>query len=233
MRAFCRKSGAFVFCLPQMRIGRGAGPRDCRGTCEDEPVSEAPVTGPQPPPPDPGQRPARYPRTANGLIGSLLVTLLFVGAYVAFRALTREELEVKPEPVDYVATVANLQRSDVEVVYPKDLPEGWIASSLDVVPGDDPAFGVGMLTDDGEFVGVRQEDAPLDNLLTRYVDDEPTEGEVLTVTGSVARTWRSFTDSGGDLAYAAELGDDEVLVYGSASAADLRELIGLLTTDPR
>jgi hypothetical protein len=161
------------------------------------------------------------------------VTVLFVVAFVAFRALTRDELEVKPEPVDYLATVANLQRSGTKVVYPEDLPEGWIASSLDVIPGDDPAFGVGMLTDDGTFVGVRQEDAPLDDLLTRYVDEEPTEGGKLTVTGSVARTWRSFTDSGGDLAYAAELGDDEVLVYGSASAADLREIIGLLTTDPR
>ena len=49
----------------------------------------------------------------------------------------------------------------------------------------------------------------------------------------MARTWQLFADSGGDLAYAAELGDDEVLVYGSASAADLREVIGLLTTDPR
>jgi hypothetical protein len=49
----------------------------------------------------------------------------------------------------------------------------------------------------------------------------------------VARTWRSFTDSGGDRAYAATLGDAEVLVYGSASAADLRRVIELLTTDPR
>ena len=195
-------------------------------------MSEAPVTGPQPPP-APGQRPARYPRTANGLIGSLLVTLLVIGAFVAVRALSREELEVKPEPVDYRATVESLQQGGSTVVYPADLPDGWIATSVHVVPGDDPAFGVGLLTDDGEFAGVRQEDAPLDDLLATYVDDEATEEEELTVPGSVARTWRSFTDSGGDRAYAATLGDDEVLVYGSASAGDLRRLIGLLTTERR
>jgi hypothetical protein len=163
----------------------------------------------------------------------MIVTLLAIGAFVAVRALAREDLEVNPERVDYLSTVTNLQESGSTVVYPADLPQGWIATSVDVVPGDDPAFGVGLLTADGEFAGVRQEDAPLDDLLATYVDDEPTEGEKLTVTGSVARTWRSFTDSGGDRAYAATLGDDEVLVYGSASAADLRRLLGLLTTAPR
>ena len=119
------------------------------------------------------------------------------------------------------------------MVYPAGLPAGWIATSATFIPGDDPAFGVGMLTDDEQFVGVRQEDAPPDDLLTTYVDEETTEGEELAVPGSVARTWRSFTDAGGDRAYAATLGDDEVLVYGSASAADLRQVIGSLTTERR
>jgi len=197
-----------------------------------DPVSEAPVTGSQQPP-APGRRPARYPRTANGLVGSLLVTVLFIGAFVAFRALNRENLEVRPEPVDYLAQVSALQERGVDVVYPADLPEGWIATSAHFIPGDDPAFGVGLLTDDEEFVGVRQEDAPVEQLLATYVDDEATEGEELVVTGSVARTWRSFRDAGGDGAYVATLGDEEVLVYGSAGAADLRRVIELLTTARR
>jgi hypothetical protein len=201
-------------------------------TCEDEPVSEAPVTGPQQPP-APGQRPARYPRTANGLVGSLLVTLLFIGAFVGFRALNRDNPELEPERVDYLAAVSVLQESGIEVAYPPDLPQGWMATSVHFSAVEDPVFGLGMLTDDGEFVGVRQEDAPLDDLLATYVDEESTEGEELTLPGAVARTWRSFTDSGGDRAYAATLGDAEVLVYGSASAADLRRVIELLTTDPR
>jgi hypothetical protein len=86
-----------------------------------------------------------------------------------------------------------------------------------------------MLTDAGDFVGVRQEDAPLDDLLTTYVDEQTVKGSPITVTGSVARRWQAYADEGGDHAYAAELGNDEVLVYGSAPTADLRRVLGLLT----
>jgi hypothetical protein len=114
-------------------------------------------------------------------------------------------------------------------VYPERLPRGWIATSVDYVPGDRPAWGVGMLTDGGDFVGVRQEDAPLDDLLDTYVDEQAQEGGHLAVTGSVAPRWQEYADRGGDHAYAAQLGQDEVLVYGSAPTADLRRVLELLT----
>ena len=41
-----------------------------------------------------------------------------------------------------------------------------------------------------------------------------------------------FEDEGGDLAYAAELGDDVVMVYGSAGEEDLRVVLERLTTEP-
>ena len=50
--------------------------------------------------------------------------------------------------------------------------------------------------------------------------------------GSVAEAWQGFEDDGGDTAYAAEVGDRTVLVYGSASPADLQDLIERLTTEP-
>ena len=90
-----------------------------------------------------------------------------------------------------------------------------------------------MLTDEGTFVGLRQEDAPLDDLLTTYVDESPTEGDPVTVPGSVAPRWRTFSDSGGDHAFAAEVGGDTVLVYGSAGVDDLRGLVEALTTKRR
>ena len=40
----------------------------------------------------------------------------------------------------------------------RSLPSGWVATSVDYLPGDRPAFGVGMLTADGKFVGMRQQD---------------------------------------------------------------------------
>ncbi|MCW2793348.1 MAG: hypothetical protein JWO76_2446 [Nocardioides sp.] len=202
-------------------------------------MSEAPGTDPQPrqPPaasgPPAGTRPARYPRTANGLIGSLIVTVLVILGFVALRSCTSDDLEVKPEPVDYLATVADAQAGGYRLVYPASLPDGWIADSIDFVPGDHPAWGIGMLTDDGKFVGLRQEDAPLDELLHTYVDADATAGDPVDVSGSVAPTWRTYSDAGGDHAFAAEVGRDTVLVYGSASVADQRELLALLSTAKR
>jgi uncharacterized protein DUF4245 len=196
-------------------------------------VSEAP--GPEEPvAPAGGQRPGRYPRTSSALVGSLLVTVLAVVAFVALRAVFSKDLEVRPEPVDYLATVTEAQRGGLELVYPADLPAGWIATSVHLDPdADRPAWGLGMLTDDGRFVGLRQEDAPLDDLLHTYVDEEPAEGPRASVSGSVAPTWQTFSDSGGDHAFAAEVKGQEVLVFGSVGTADLRTLLGELTTRRR
>ena len=159
----------------------------------------------------------------------MVITLVAIGAFVLLRAVTRSDLEVEPEAVDYRAAAAAVYDDGGRVVYPVRLPRGWIATSIDYVPGERPAWGVGMLTDAGDFVGVRQEDAPLDDLLTTYVDEQTVKGSPITVTGSVARRWQAYADEGGDHAYAAELGNDEVLVYGSAPTADLRRVLGLLT----
>lgn len=179
------------------------------------------------------QRPGRYPRTTNGLIGSLIVSLVLIGAFVALRAVTSKDLEVKPAAVDYLATVGYAQQAGFDPVYPAALPSGWIATSIDYTPGDRPAWGIGMLTDEGTFVGIRQENAAVDSLLVTYVDEDPSEGDPVDVAGAPAPTWRTFTDSGGDQAFAAQVGEDTVLVYGSASSADQRLLLDSLTTDPR
>ena len=51
----------------------------------------------------------RYQRSFAGMIGALLITLVVIGAFVAFRALNRDELERRPEAVDYLETVGFVQ----------------------------------------------------------------------------------------------------------------------------
>lgn len=182
-------------------------------------------------PPQPSA--GRYPRNVNGLVSSLLVCLLVVGSFVGLRACGRDDLEVQPEPVDYLGTVQDLQAAGQRPVYPAQLPQEWLVTSLDVVPGEPGAWGLGMLTGSGRFAGLRQEDAALERLLETYVDDEPTEGQALAVPGGLAATWRAFADAGGDHAYAARVGDDWVVVYGSAPPEELRALLEVLTTDER
>lgn len=185
-----------------------------RVVCEDGTVTE---------------QPGRYQRSFSGMVGAMLVLLLVIGAFVAFRALNREELEVEPERVDYLAAVGFAQEAGLDVVYPASLPETWKATSVDSRPGE--LWSIGFLTPDG-FAGVAQRDAAVDDLLETYVDEDTTELEPVDLDGSVARSWQVYGDDGGDLGYVAEVGPDRVLVYGSAPAADLELLAEALTTEP-
>ena len=177
-------------------------------------------------------RPGRYQRSISGGIGSIIVLVLVVLAFVFFRGAFRDNDAVETEPVDYLAVVGPAQESGFEIVYPPSLPQGWRATSVDFDPGTRPAWGVGMLTDDDEFVGLRQEDADLDGLLDFYVDEEAVEGRAVNVDGAIVTRWQEWSDDGGDHAYAATIGDYEVLVYGQAPVEDLLTVVRSLTDAP-
>lgn len=167
----------------------------------------------------------RYQRSMSGMVGALLVSLLAIGGYVGFRALNRNEIEVRPEPIELADAVTVGDQAGSQPVYPDPLPEGWTATSFDTGSLDEPAWGLGLHTADGRFVGIRKEDASLDQLLETYVDESPDEGETVTIDSSVATSWQTWTDDGGDTAYASEVGEEWVLVYGSAPAEDLRTVV--------
>jgi Protein of unknown function (DUF4245) len=179
------------------------------------------------------EQPGRYQRSPAGLVGALLVLLLVVGGFVLLRALGRNELDVRPEAVDYLPVVEVMQQAGHQVAYPPELPDGWLATSVESVPGRDAIFGLGMLTADDDFAGLRQEPEPLAGLVEVYVDEDATSGEAAQAgTGELAGEWRTFTDEDGDTAFGLEGPDTTVLVYGSASREDLLGLLNSLTLDP-
>src|SRR5688572_16085632 len=158
------------------------------------------------------------------MVGAMVVLLLVVGAYVAFRALTRDELEVEPERVDYLAAAGFAQESDWTVVYPATVPDGWRATSLEAQPDD--AWGIGFLTPDG-LAGLHQSDDSTADLLTTYVGEDTTELGPVEVEGSSA-PWQAYEDSGGDLGLVGEVDGEPVLVYGSVPSDELEQLAGSL-----
>ena len=177
------------------------------------------------------ERPGRYQRTTNGLVGAMVITVVAVLGFVAFLALFRDEPDIEPARVDYLEIVGLAQEAGLQPVYPAELPSGWTATKAEVLPDEQPDFDLGLLTDDEEFVGVVWTDEDLDVLLADRVDDENLETtERFTVSGSVATEWQGYADAGGDLAYAAEVGDRNVLVYGTASEDDFAQIVGSLTT---
>jgi hypothetical protein len=181
-------------------------------------------------------RPGRYERSTGGLIGAILVLLLVVGGIVLFRGAFRETPTYEPDHIDYRALVTSIQQTGLEPVYPAELPTGWYVKDAAFTPGDRPVLDLAMTTDDNRFAGFHQEDRAVDDLVETYVGSGATRGEDVRIDGTVASTWETFSDTDGDHAFAAQVGGDTVLVYGSASEDDLRGLVESLTTaelDPR
>lgn len=176
-------------------------------------------------------RPGRYTRSANGLIGSMIVLVLVVTGVVLFRGAFRETPEYVPEPIDYLSLVESVQRGDFTPVYPPSLPEGWFVKEATFEPGDRPVFDLAIYAD-GRFAGVHQEDRSVDELVDTYVGGDAVEGDEVTVSGSVTPTWQTFSDPGGDHAFAAEVDGQTVLVYGTAPEDELLALVEALTTAP-
>jgi len=198
------------------------------------------TTEPQPTGPtgEPTGRPGKYQRSAGGLIGALVLTAVAVLLATWVLGWFRNDLEIEPDRVDYLDVVSGLQDAGLHPVYPAELPEGWFATDAVVPSGDGGGFELDLLRDDEDaFIGLRQAtDLSTTGLLELYVDEEPVEGDPVRVD-SVVEEWETWTDDGGDTAYVAELpadGDatERVIVYGSASPAELRDVLERLTTEP-
>ena len=174
-------------------------------------------------------RPSRYTRSFSGMVGALIVTVLFVVAFVAWRSLFRTDVDDTPVAVDWQESVKLAEQADLRVVHPRELPAGWTATSTDLSAGDDPRWGLGVLTEDGDFVGIRQQDSSVDDLVDLYVDEKAEAGDDADVPSEISDTWQTFSDAGGDHGYATEIDDEAVLVYGSAPVDDIEAYIGLLT----
>ena len=163
------------------------------------------------------------------MTGALIVTVLFVLAFVTWRGLFRTDTDDTPQPVEWQESVELADQAGLQVVRPRELPAGWTATSVDLFAGDDPRWGLGVLTDDGDFVGIRQQDTSVDALVELYVDEKAEAGEDATVASEVTDTWQTWSDDGGDHGYSTEVGDEAVLVYGSAPVEDIETYLGLLT----
>jgi Protein of unknown function (DUF4245) len=180
----------------------------------------------------------RYNRSASGLIGSMIVIVLVVIGFVVFRgAFSKDIDEGAPDAIDYLETVEQYQAGGLTVVYPETLPDGWIVTRADAErverPGDQPALGIDLYTDDDRYVGIKLADEDVDDLLEEYVDDDPAEDDPLTGAGGVAADWEGWSDDGGDHAFTAVYGDRTLLVFGSVSADELADVVGRLTDELR
>jgi hypothetical protein len=179
-------------------------------------------------------RPGKYQRSAPGLVVAMVTTVVAVGAVLWFMGLFRHSTDIKPQRVDYRQAVAAMQQAKKAVVYPATLPAGYIATQARV-PDDGDGFEVDLLKGDKDFIGIRTARA---KVIAALVHDDvdanatgaPAYDVPASVASPVARRWSGYRDTHGDTGYAAKVGKLNVLVYGSAPAGDLQQVVDLLTT---
>lgn len=145
-------------------------------------------------------KPGGYQRSSGGLAGALIVTVLAVLAFAAFRSITRDNEPVPVRSVDYRASVeAARSENELLVLAPEKLPAGWRATSATYTPGASPTWHLGLLTAAGKYVGLEESRAGIEDLVEQHVDPEAERGRDVTIAGE---TWQSWTDAGGDYAVA-------------------------------
>jgi hypothetical protein len=162
----------------------------------------------------------------------MLVCVLAVVGFAAFRAVTRDNEPTPVRTVDYTRLM-DLARADklLQAPAPASLPEGWKATSVDYDDGPSPSWHLGTLTDDGRYVGVEEARSSIADLVEEHVDADAERGEDVTIGGE---TWQAWTDAGGDYAVARSLpatGEavESWIVVGTAPAGEIRDFAGTLT----
>ena len=156
----------------------------------------------------------RYERSASGMIGAMLVLLLVIAAFLVFREINRTTLEPPVRNIDYVQ-VAEFARSEASfpVLAPASLPSGWRATSATYTPEPDEAWHLGVLTDDGKYVGLEQAPSSQESMVDTHVSEEATRSGEVEIDGE---SWAAWSDEKGDDALVRRDGETTTLVVGTA-----------------
>jgi len=175
----------------------------------------------------PPEKPGTYRRSANGMVGAMLVLVVLVAGFVGVQALGRDH-DVDPvKTVDYQPLAEQARTAGPLFVFtPDPMPDGWRATSVSYTPGRAPAWHLGMLTDKGTYVGIEESLATERDVVEKFVDPDAVRGRAVRLRGL---DWREWTDSGGDYALVLSTRKQTVLVGGSAGEKAVRTLVGRLS----
>jgi hypothetical protein len=171
------------------------------------------------------EQPGKYERSFAGLVAAMLLLLLVVGAFVVIRDSVRQEPANPVEPVEWrgAATYAR-QEAAFDLLAPRRLPPGWYATSVRFERGDDQSWHLGVLTDEGRYVGLEQTTDSPSTMVEEFVDQEAERGDDVVVEG---QTWQAWADDK-DEALVLEGDDVTTLVVGTVSQEVLADFVRTL-----
>jgi hypothetical protein len=174
---------------------------------------------------------ARYERSAAGMVGAMMITLLLILAFVAFRAINRNDVSVEPDDVDYLQVVTELQDgSGLDPAHPPALPAGWTATRA-IFDADNHAWELDLLTDEQRYIGVRQAEMREKDLIEEYVDPDGEPEGITGLGGELNLEWEGWRVDNDDTAFTTTHRGMGLLVFGSAPAAQVKQLAASLVVD--
>ena len=172
-----------------------------------------------------------YQRSAGGLVGAVLVTLLLISAIWALRQISGGQAADPAPTIDYTQALTEArQNASFEVLAPEVVPPGWRATTARwVIEGERETWHLGFVIDGGsDYVGLDQRTEPeKDALRVTTPADQP---QATVSIGGV--TWKTFASSDEDES-ALVLPQDGVttIVSGTASETVLRGFAGSLAPE--
>lgn len=165
------------------------------------------------------EQPGRYQRSPSGLIGAMIVLLLVIAAFLGVRAISRDNRPTGVAAVDYVGVMEQARNhGNLIAPAPDPMPKDWRATSVRYVPGSNPTWHLGMLTDAGKYVGIEEARRTPRDMADEFVGKGATKGRLTTIR---SREWQTWTTPGGDFGVTLRSPDETVLVGGSADRSVL------------
>jgi hypothetical protein len=164
------------------------------------------------------------------IVRSTLVIALIILALFGLGKLFTTTPEQTVSAVDYQPIVTQARSAtDLPLLAPATLPEGWRATSVRFDAGPDSTGGswhLGVLTDDDEYVGVEQTPLSIDRAVERWADGSEESGSA-QVAGQV---WSVRAGPGDRITYVLREDDRTTLINGTVSQQVLEDYISSLSS---
>jgi hypothetical protein len=160
------------------------------------------------------------------MLAALGVLLAVVIGFVVFRSAVRGNQDTPLETVDYAASLP-FWRSEAKfaLLAPPTLPAGWRATSADFVDTRQQSWHLGVLTDQGHYVGIEQASDSIDEMVREFVDSDAERGGQTQIGG---HSWTEYSDRGGDHALVRRAAGVTTVVVGSLPQDQLVQYVASL-----
>ncbi len=157
------------------------------------------------------------------VIGVILLGLFGIGRFFT------DNPEDPVRAVDYEQTLQQVRSTtDIDVLAPTTLPEGWRATSARFEPGSNDTDGtwhLGVITDDDEYLGLEQSSLSVERAAERWAKDSEEAGSA-QVAGQV---WMVRAGPRDRTTYVVRDGDRTTLVTGTTSPEEMESYISSLS----